>query len=103
LKQLLALLEAAKLVIAPDSGTAHLANAVGTPVISLYATTNPDRARPYNWPQYVVSKYPEAVLTKFGKTVAAIPWGTRVRDHGTMQRIQVDNVTSMLDRLLSDA
>ena len=103
LKQLLALLQGAKLVIAPDAGPAHLANAVGTPVIGLYATTNPDRARPYNWPQYVVNKYPEAVLAKYGKTIAELPWGTRVREHGTMLRIQIDDVTSMLDRLLSDA
>jgi heptosyltransferase I len=103
LKQLLALLQGAKLVIAPDAGPAHLANAVATPVIGLYATTNPDRARPYSWPQYVVNKYPEAVLAKYGKGVEEMPWGTRVRDHGTMQRIQVDDVTGMLDRLLSGA
>ncbi len=102
LKQLLALLQGAKLVIAPDAGPAHLANAVETPVIGLYATTNPDRARPYNWPQLVVNKYPEAILGKFGKTVAELPWGTRVRDDGTMLRIQVDDVTGVIDRLLSD-
>jgi heptosyltransferase I len=102
LKQLLALLQGARLVLAPDAGPAHLANAVGTPVIGLYATTNPDRARPYNWPQYVVNKYPEAVLAKYGRSVEQMPWGTRVRDHGTMQRIQVDDVTGMLDHVLSD-
>jgi heptosyltransferase I len=101
LKQLLAVLRRARVVIAPDSGTAHLANAVGVPVISLYATTNPDRARPYNWPQYVVNKYPEAILAKFGKSVAAVPWGTRVRDRGTMDRITVMDVISLLDKILA--
>ena len=45
LNQLLAILERARCVIAPDSGPAHLATAVSTPVIGLYACTNPDRAR----------------------------------------------------------
>ena len=100
LKQLLALLQDAKLVIAPDAGPAHLANAMGTPVIGLYATTNPDRARPYNSPQLVVNRYPEAVHCKYGKPVAALPWGIRVRDAGTMSRITVADVTSMLDKFM---
>ena len=100
LKQLLAVLRRARIVIAPDAGAAHLANAVGVPVISLYATTNPDRARPYNWPQYVVNKYPEAILAKFGRSVAEVPWGTRVRDRGTMDRITVMDVIPLIDRVL---
>jgi len=98
LKQLLALLQGAKLVIAPDAGPAHLANAVGTPVVGLYATTNPDRARPYNWPQYVVNKYPEAVLAKYGKNPEELPWGIRVRDSGTMNKISTRDVCEMLDK-----
>jgi heptosyltransferase I len=100
LKQLLALLQDARLVIAPDAGPAHLANAVGTPVIGLYATTNPDRARPYNSPQLVVNHYPEAVHCKYGKPVDALSWGIRVRDTGTMLRITVDDVTAMLDKFM---
>lgn len=100
LKQLLALLQGAKVVIAPDAGPAHLANAVGTPVIGLYATTNPDRARPYNWPQLVVNHYPDAVHCKYGKSVEDLPWGIRVRDAGTMQRITVEDVTTTLDKFM---
>ena len=100
LKQLLAILEKASVVISPDAGTAHLANAIGTPVIGLYATTNPDRARPYSWPQYVVNKYPEAIAEKFGKDLNELPWGTRVRDAGTMDRILVSEVKEKLDSLL---
>jgi heptosyltransferase I len=102
LKQLLALLQGAKLVIAPDAGPAHLANAVGTPVIGLYATTNPDRARPYNWPQLVVNRYPEAVHCKYGKAVEALPWGIRIRDSGTMSRISIEDVTAMLDKFMQE-
>jgi heptosyltransferase I len=102
LKQLLAILEMASVVICPDAGTAHLANAVGTPVIGLYATTNPDRARPYNWPQLVVNKYPEAIQEKYGKQVNAVPWGTRVRDAGTMDRISHHEVIEKLDRVFNE-
>jgi heptosyltransferase I len=100
LKQLLVVLEKALVVIAPDSGPAHMAIAVNTPVIGLYATTNPDRARPYLHPELVVNRYPEAVYEKYGKSVEAVAWGTRVRDAGTMERISPSDVTQKLDQLL---
>jgi heptosyltransferase I len=102
LKELLAILRKASVVIAPDAGTAHLANAVGVPVIGLYATTNPDRARPYSWPQYVVTQYPAAVRNKFAKDVTEVPWGTRIRDPGTMDLIETKTVIAMLDRVIQD-
>lgn len=101
IKQLLAILERADVLIAPDSGPAHLATAVGTPVIGLYACTNPDRARPYLNPELVVNKYPEAIAAKYGKTVEQIPWGTRVRDASTMERISPQEVFAMLDKMIA--
>ena len=101
LKQMLAVLKHARVVIAPDSGPAHLATAVGTPVIGLYATTNPDRARPYLSGDYVVNKYPDAIRAKYNKPVNDVPWGTRVRDAGTMERITVEDVCQQLDKLLA--
>jgi heptosyltransferase I len=102
LKQLLAVLQRAECLVSPDAGPAHLATAVGTPVIGLYASTNPDRARPYLSGDYVVNRYPEAVETKYGKPPRALPWGTRVRDPGTMERISVTEVTAMLDKFMHD-
>ena len=101
LKQLLAVLKRSAALISPDAGTAHLATAVGLPVIGLYATTNPDRARPYLSKEYVVNKYPEAVMDKYHKTVEDLPWGTRVRDEGTMDRITVDDIKQVLDKSLN--
>ncbi len=101
LKQLLAILERARAVISPDSGPAHMATAVATPVVGLYACTNPDRARPYLSGDYVVNHYPEAVAAKYGKSVEELPWGTRVRDEGTMERITTADVITVLDKLLS--
>ena len=102
LKQLVAILETASVVIAPDAGPAHLATAVGTPVIGLYATTNPDRARPYLSAQYVVNRYPEAVEDHYHQSVDKVPWGARVRKTGTMNRIKVEDVTHMLDKVMGE-
>ncbi|HEX9811729.1 MAG TPA: glycosyltransferase family 9 protein [Burkholderiales bacterium] len=101
LKQLLAVIARATVLVAPDSGPAHMATAVGTPVIGLYACTNPVRARPYLSADYVVNRYPEAIDAKFGLPVEEVPWGTRVRDAGTMDRIAVADVTAMLDKLMA--
>jgi hypothetical protein len=40
------------------------------------------------------------VRDKFNKPVSEVPWGTRVRDAGTMERITVREVTAMLDRVI---
>ncbi|MFV2060365.1 MAG: glycosyltransferase family 9 protein, partial [Gammaproteobacteria bacterium] len=82
LKQLCAILNKALIIIAPDSGPAHIATALNIPVIGLYATTNPRRARPYLSGQYTINRYDEAISDKFSKTVEQLPWGTRVRDEG---------------------
>jgi heptosyltransferase I len=100
LKQLLALIRRARLVISPDSGPAHMASAVGTPVIGLYACTNPDRARPYLSADLVVDRYHEAVREKHGRPAEELPWGLRVRDAGTMARISVRDVTERLDQFM---
>jgi len=100
LKELLAVIDGAELLIAPDSGPAHMATAVNTPVIGLYACTNPDRARPYLSAEYVINRYPEAVQAKYRKSVIDIAWGSRVRDPGTMAQITSAEVEAMLDQIL---
>ena len=106
LKQLAALLARARVVLAPDSGPAHLSTAVGTPVIGLYAATNPERAGPWRDRHHVVSRYAEAIQARYGKMPAQLgprlPWGTRVRDAGTMARITPEEVCAMLDRVLAE-
>jgi lipopolysaccharide heptosyltransferase II len=55
LEQLAALLEQADLFIGADSGPAHLAAAVGTPVVALFSGTNqPDQWRPRGSPVVVL-------------------------------------------------
>ena len=97
LKQLLALLERATVLLCPDSGPAHMATAVGTPVVGLYATSNRHRSGPYLSQHLVADSYPQAVERAFGKGVDEIRWGRRVRDPGAMDLIGVTDVTRKLD------
>lgn len=103
LKQLLALIEKADLLICPDSGPAHMATAVGTPVIGLYATSNRHRTGPYLSQHLVVDAYPLAVQREFGKPVEALPWGKRVRDPYAMDLIHLDSVQQKIDLVLGGA
>ncbi|MDO6693013.1 glycosyltransferase family 9 protein [Aliiglaciecola sp. 3_MG-2023] len=101
LKQMLAVLKYANLVVAPDTGPAHMATAVGTQVIGLYAHSNPRRTGPYSSLQYVVSVYDEMILQQTGKTWQQLPWGTRAKGQDLMKFIEVERVKAKVDELLS--
>ncbi|MGM0925021.1 MAG: glycosyltransferase family 9 protein [Pseudomonadota bacterium] len=103
LKGLLALIDAAQAVIAPDSGPVHMSNALNTPTVGLYATTNPDRAAPYRWRDFVVNRYPEAVRSYLHKEPEEIPWGQRVRHPDAMSLIRADDVIERLEAALQHA
>lgn len=102
LKGLLGLIRESRAVIAPDSGPVHMANALGTPVVGLYATTNPDRAGPYQWRDCVVDRYPDAVRAFLHKEPAELPWGQRVRHPDAMSLIRAEDVIERLEALLAD-
>jgi len=100
LKQLLALLQQASVVLAPDTGPAHLAVTVGTPVIGLYAHSNPDRTGPYLYRHYVVEVYHAELLRQTGKTAAQQKFGKRVKGSHLMAKIELEQVKSMLDSVI---
>ncbi|GMW05328.1 MAG: hypothetical protein AMXMBFR8_01250 [Nevskiales bacterium] len=102
LKQLLALLERASLLICPDSGPAHMATAVGTPVIGLYATSNRHRTGPYFCQDLVVDAYPEAVRREFGVPVSQLRFGQRVRDPAAMDLIRTSDVIARAEQVLQN-
>jgi heptosyltransferase I len=97
LKQLFALIAGADLVLCPDSGPAHMATAAGTPVIGLYATSNPDRTGPYLSRDLCVNRYPDAVMQYLGKRVPDLRWGQRVRHPDAMELITTDDVIGKID------
>ena len=99
LKQFLAILGRATVLVCPDSGPGHMATATGTPSIGLYATSNPSRTGPYLSQHLVVNKYPEAVQGQFNKTVKNIRWGARIRNPGAMDLISVEDVVQKLKQV----
>lgn len=101
LKELLALLDAADVLLAPDSGPVHMATAVRTPVVGLYVTSNPMRTGPYFSQEWVVNKYPEALEAELHRTVDQVRWGRRVRSPAAVDRIRVSDVTEKLDALIA--
>ena len=103
LKELLAVLARASVVVCPDSGPAHLADSVGTPVVGLYATSNPARTGPYRSRPHCVDRYADALRAFLGKRVDQVPWGQRVRHPDAMDLISVDDVNTRFDAVLAAA
>jgi heptosyltransferase I len=100
LPELLALLGRATALVTPDSGPAHMATMVGTPVVGLYASTNPARSGPYLSRLWCVDAYPEAARRFRGRTPDELPWTGKIEQRGVMDLITVDQVTAKLDELL---
>lgn len=100
LKELLALIERATVVLAPDSGPVHMATATGTPAIGLYATTNPGRASPLDG-RWSVNAYDRALRAYYNITAAEAAWGKRVRHPQAMALIQTEEVLAKLRAVLA--
>jgi heptosyltransferase I len=101
LPELLALLERATVLLAPDTGPAHMATMVGTPVIGLYAATNPARSGPYLSRQWCIDAFPRAAAAFMNSTPEQLPWTTKIERPGVMDLICVDEVCTRLDDLLA--
>ena len=97
LPQSLALLQRADIVLSPDSGPNHLANALGTKVLGLYACTWSKRSGPYNSLDLCVDKFSEAARQFRGKEPQDLRWGTRIEQAGVMDLIRVDEVIEKLE------
>jgi heptosyltransferase I len=102
LKQLPALLERADLVMVPDSGPMHIANAMGTKVLGLHAASNPERSGPYSDRRYCVDRYDEAARRFLGKPANALKWGTKIEVPGVMDLIGVDDAIAAFERFVAD-
>jgi heptosyltransferase I len=100
LPQLLALLERATVLIAPDSGPVHMATMVRTPVVGLYAATNPARSGPYLSRPWCVNAYPEAARRFRGRPPERLPWTEKIEERGVMDLITVEQVMTKLDQAL---
>jgi len=92
LEQLKALLNRADLVISPDSGPAHIASALGTPVIGLHAATWSKRSGPFNSLDLCVDHCEQAARKYRNLAPEHLRWGTRIEVPGVMDLIRVDDV-----------
>ena len=100
-KQLAAVLEKAVCLIAPDTGPVHIAVAVGTPVIGLYAVAPAWLSGPYLYPNLVVDCYAEAVERFLDLNPRHIDWGVRVHKGEPMTLIKVDQVFDKLTHVMT--
>jgi heptosyltransferase I len=100
LLEFLATLQRATALVSPDSGPAHMATTVGTPVIGLYAATNPQRSGPYCSRQWCVDRYEMAALRFRGRAPQELPWTEKIEQPGVMDLIEVDDVAEKLDGLM---
>jgi len=102
LKQLPALLARANLLMTPDSGPMHIANAVGTKVLGLHAASNPARSGPYSDRRYCVDRYDAAARRFLRRPAAELKWGTKIEFDGVMDLVTVDDAIAAFERYVAD-
>lgn len=102
LKQLPALLARADLVMTPDSGPMHIANAMGAKVLGLHAASNPLRSGPYSDVRYCVDRYDDAARKYLRKPAAALAWGSKIEHDGVMDLVTVDDAIAAFERRVAD-
>ena len=90
------MLQRADLVISPDSGPAHIASALNTPVIGLYAATWSQRSGPYNSLHLCVDRFEEAARQYRDREATELRWGTRIEEPGVMDLIRPQDVIEQM-------
>ena len=102
LKQLLAVFEQSDVLLTPDSGPAHMANATEIATISLHAATDSRRSGAYRSREWCVDRFEQAAARYRNRTPDTLKWGTRIEDdEGVMALIPVAPVNEQLDRLMA--
>ncbi|MBM4308848.1 MAG: glycosyltransferase family 9 protein, partial [Deltaproteobacteria bacterium] len=93
LLQLAALLERCRLLVTNDTGTMHVASAVGTPIVAIFGSTDPVATGPWGDGHVVVRK-----------EVSCSPCFKRVcpTDHRCMEGITVDEVEKVVSKKLEE-
>jgi heptosyltransferase I len=102
LKRALALYQRASIVLTPDSGPMHMANAVGARVLGLHAASNPARSGPYSDRRWCVDRYDDAARKYLHKPAAEIPWGTKIEYPGVMDLVTIDETIEKLEAALGE-
>jgi len=98
LLELALILAKVDVLIAPDTGPAHLADLIGTQVIGLYAVAPPAQTGPYRNMHRVQNAYPEALRVCMNTTESEVKWGTRVYSKQAMCLFSLDLIKSAIDQ-----
>ena len=93
-----ALMERAELYVGTDSGLAHLAAAVGTPAVTIFAPADPDRVCPYGYRDLVVQPPPPCGPSFLYPWDAAYPKMRNHAEHRCIERVTVDAVMDAVRR-----
>ena len=101
LPEFLATIARATAVLTPDSGPAHMATTVGTPVLGVYAATNPARSGPYYSREWCVDRYDAAARRYLGRPAGELPWPTKIERPGVMDLVETQDVIERLDALVA--
>ncbi len=100
LQQLVGLLKNVDVVISPDSGPVHIANALGTPVIGLYACTWSKRSGPYSFQDLCVDKFEMAAQRFRNKSADQLRWGSKIEEPSVMDLIEPSEVIEKLKQVI---
>ena len=101
-KPTITILTEAEGLIAPDTGPVHLAGAVGTPVVGLYAVARSALTGPWLDRHYCVDRYDDAAKQFLNLGGSEPDWHQRVHHASAMALITVDEVCAQVDRLIAD-
>ncbi len=101
LDQMVAVLARARLLLAPDTGAIHIANALGRPVVGLYAVARGERTGPFGRLDFCVDRYAEAVRSFLQRDPQTESWEVRVHDQRAMSLITVADVLNACERALA--
>ena len=85
-------------LLAPDTGSIHIACAVGTPVIGLYAVASPRLTGPYNANEFSINKF-DLALEKFVSS-RQVNFHSRVHNPSAMSLINEDEVIAKIELVL---
>jgi heptosyltransferase I len=96
-KRFLGLLQRVTLVVSPDSGPLHMANAMGVPVLGLHAATPAWGSGPYSDQRWCVDCYEQAAMKYRGKPADQLPWGARIHEPGVMDLITPEAVIAAFE------
>jgi heptosyltransferase I len=100
LREMASLIKKADFVISPDSGPAHVATIMDTPIIGLYALTNPQRSGPFKSLNLTVDKYKESLKKYENKTLDQVKWDFKLKHPSAMALITPEELISNIERLL---